>query len=211
LFILVWFLLMLFPLLTLINHFSKYYLTVALPPLAIGTMLVLKIALLDAGRGARFILYAMMTLAAANVIDGIVSVYRRVGLGVLDGIHASSRDGDNHFIRKASMVREAWKPLLAVLPSIPPHSLLVLEGVETGCFADKDGLQVLYGDSTLLLTSEVPEGPDSMGMLDATVAVKDPWIGPTEPTVITFPASRTVHVRYSQGRMELVRSGYRKE
>lgn len=211
LFILVWFLLMLFPSLTLMNHFSRYYLTVALPPLAIGTMLVLKFALLDAGRGARFILYATMALAAANVIDGIVSVYRRVGLGVLDGIHASSRDGDNHFIRKASMVRETWKPLLAVLPTIPAHSLLVLEGIETGGFADKYGLQVWYGDSTLLLTSSVPVGPDSLGMLHATVAVEDPWNRPSESPVIKFPASRTVHVRYTQGGMELVRSGYRRE
>jgi hypothetical protein len=211
LFILIWFLLMLFPSLTLMNHFSRYYLTVALPPLAIGTMLVMKSALLDAGRGAGFILYATMALATSNVIDGIVSVYRRVGLGVLDGIHASSRDGDNHLIRKASMVRETWKPLLAVLPSIPPHSLLVLEGIDTGCFSDKYGLQVLYGDSTLLLTSSVPEGPDSLGMLHATVAAEDPSNRPTEPRVITFPASRTVHVRYTQGRMELVRSGYRTE
>jgi hypothetical protein len=211
LFILVWFLLMLFPLLTLVNHFSRYYLTAAFPPLVIGTMLVLKIALLDARRGARFILYATMALAAANVIDGTVSVYRRVGLGVLDGIHASSRDGDNHFIGKASIVREVWKPLLAVLPSVPPHSLLVLEGVGTGCFADKYGLQVWYGDSTLLLTSSVPEGPDSLGMLHATVAVEDPWNRPSKPPVITFPASRTIHVRYTQGGMELVRSGYRTE
>ena len=208
LFILVWFLLMLFPSLTLMNHFSRYYLTVALAPLAIGTMLVLKIALLDAGRGARFILCATMAFAAADVIDGIESVYRRVGLGVLDGIHASSRDGDNHLIRKASMVREAWKPLLAVLPSIPPHSLLVLEGVVTACFADKRGLQVWYGDSTLLLTSSVPEGPDSLGMLHATVAVEDPWSRPSTPSDLTFPASRTLHVRRTHGGMELVRAGY---
>ena len=207
LFILVWFLLMLFPSLTLIGHFSRYYLTAALPPLAIGTMLVLKIALVDVGGGTRLILYATMALASANVIDGMVSVYRRVGLGVMDGIHASSREGDNHFIRKASLVRETWKPLLAALPSIPPHSLLVLEGVETGCFADKYGLQVWYGDSTLLLTSTVPEGPDSLGMLRATVAEEDPWNRPSEPPVITFPASRTVHVRCKEGAMELVHTG----
>ena len=38
LFVLGWFFLMLFPPLTLENHFSRYYLTAALPPLVIGTM-----------------------------------------------------------------------------------------------------------------------------------------------------------------------------
>ena len=142
-FILSWFFLMLFPPLTLENHFSRYYLTAALPPLIIGTMLVVKLVLLNAGRGARFILIATIAFTVANVIDGGVSVYRRVGLGVQDGIHASARDGDNHFIRKASLVRETWKPLLGVLPAIPHGSLLVLEDVETVCFADKYGVQVL--------------------------------------------------------------------
>jgi hypothetical protein len=109
------------------------------------------------------------------------------------------------------MVREAWKPLLAVLPSVPPHSLLVLEGVETGCFADKYGAQVWYRDSTLLLTNSVPEGPDSLGMLHATVAAENPWNRPETLPVITFPASRTVHVRYTQGGMELVSKGSQTE
>jgi hypothetical protein len=140
------------------------------------------------------------------VIDGGVSVYRRVGLGVKDGVHASGRDGDNHFIRKASLVRETWKPLLRVLPAIPPQSLLILEDVEARCFEDKYGLQVWYADSTLLLTSSVPTGPDSTGMVHATVAVEDPWNKPSAPPVISFPASRTVHVRRTQEGMELVRT-----
>ncbi len=207
LFILGWFFLMLFPPLTLENHFSRYYLTAALPPLVIGTMLVLKIVMRNATRRARFFLVATIVFTAASVTDGAISVYRRVLLGALDGVHASGRDGDNHFIRKASLVRETWKPLLGVLPTVPPRSLLVLENVETGCFADTYGLQVWYADSTLLLTGSVPAGPDSAGMVHATVAVEDPWNSPSTPPVIIFPASRTVYVRRTQDGIELVRTG----
>ncbi len=208
LFILVWFLLMLYPSLTLENHFSKYYLTAALPPLVIGTMLVLKIALLAAGRGGRFILVAMAVFVAANVIDGTMVLYRRVGLGVMDGVHASGKDGDNHLIRKASQVREVWKPLLALIPSLPPHSLLVLENVQTGCFAGKYGFQVLYGDSTLRVTDAVPAGPDSLGMLSWPGAAEGPR---GDAGVMSFPLSHTVHVRRVPGGIELVRNGYRLE
>jgi hypothetical protein len=211
LFIVGWFLLLIFPSLTLKNHFSRYYILAALPPLVIGTMLVLKIILHNTARNAKVILYATIVFVAANVIDGAVLIYRRVELGVLDGIHASGRDGDNHLIRKATMVREAWKPLLAVLPSVPPHSLLVLEDVQTTCFADKYGVQVWYRDSTLLVTSSVPEGPDSLGMLRATLAGPEPSNGPATPPVIPFPLSRTIFVRYTAAGMELVRNGYRSE
>jgi hypothetical protein len=211
LFILIWFLLMLIPSLTLENHFNRYYLAAALPPLVIGTMLVVKVTLLNTGQRGKFILYAMLAFVAANTIDGGVFVYRRAGLGTQDGIHASERDGDNHLIRKASMVREVWKPLLAVLPSVPPHSLLVLEGVETRCFEDKYGPQVWYGDTTLLVTSSVPADPDSLGMLHATTSADDAGNTPGTRTAFSFPASRTIHVRRIQGGMVLVHTGYRLE
>jgi hypothetical protein len=206
LFVLGWFFLMLFPPLTLENHISRYYLTAALPPLVIGTMLLFKILVRNVTRSARILLIAIIVFTAANVIDGGLSVYRRVELGERDGVHTLGRDGDNHLIRKASIVRKTWKPLLAVLPIVPPRSLLVLENVETGCFADKYGVQVWYADSTLLLTDSPPTGPDSTGMVHATVAVEDPWNKPSAPPVISFPVSRTVHVRRTPDGLKLVRT-----
>jgi hypothetical protein len=207
LFVLGWFFLMLFPPLTLENHFCKYYLTAALPPLVIGKMLLFKILVRNVTRSARILLIAIIVFTAANVIDGGLSVYRRVELGERDGVHTLGRDGDNHLIRKASIVRETWKPLLAVLPTVPPRSLLVLENVETGCFADKYGLQVWYADSTLLLTDSPPTGPDSTGMVLATVPVEDPWHKPLSPPVISFPFSRMIHVRRVQEGIEIIRAG----
>ena len=58
----------------------------------------------------------------------------------MDGTHTSGREGDNNLIRKAATVRNTWKPLLELLPTVPPHSLIVMEGVQTGCFADNDGI-----------------------------------------------------------------------
>jgi len=206
LFVLGWFFLMLFPPLTLANHFSRYYLTGALPPLVIGTMLVFKIVMRNATRSALILLIATVVFTAANVIDGGVSVYRRVGLGALDGVHASGRDGDNHLIRKASLVRETWKPLIGALPDVPPRSLIVLENFETRCFAGRYGLQVWYGDSTLLLADSPPTGPDSTGMVEATVTVEDPWNKPSIPPVIRFPYSRTVYVRRTEDGMVVLRN-----
>ncbi|HMK39690.1 MAG TPA: hypothetical protein VK569_10140 [Bacteroidota bacterium] len=205
--ILAWYLLMLCPSLTLVHQINRYYLTEALPPLVIGTILLLKITLLNAGRSARFILYAAMTFAALNVMDGTVSLYRRVGLGALDGIHASGRDGDNHLIRKAATVQGVWTRLMNVLPSLPPHSLLFLEDGETAAFAHQYGLQVWYGDSTLLLTGSLPVGPDSLGMVRAEVVSEGTWNAPEQTTVVSVPASRTVHVRITQERCEVVRDG----
>jgi len=210
-FLLAWVLLMLVPSLALKHQVNRYYLTAVLPPLAVGTMLLFRFALLSAGRSARFIVFATAAFAAVNLIDGTLSLYHRAGLGTLDGVHASGRDGDNHLIRKASTVRDVWKPLLAALPSIPSHSLLILEDVDTGCFADRFGPQVWYGDSTLLLTDSVPGGPDSLGMLHATIGAGEPWKRPAQPAVIAFPASRAVHVRYVRGGVELLSAGKRSE
>jgi len=126
---------------------------------------------------------------------------------VMDGIHASGREGDKNLVRKAATVRNAWKPLLAVLPAVPPHSLVVVEGVETSCFGDNDGIQVWYGDSTLTVTNSVPEGPDSLGMLHAAIAVDDPWTSPAPTVVKLFPASRTIRVRRTADGMVLIRNG----
>jgi hypothetical protein len=205
LFVLTWFALMLLPALMLKNHFNRYYLAMALPPLAIAAMLGVHYAVRAAGGIPRVVLYSCIVFASASLIDGEVSLQRRISLGSNDGIHASERDGDNHLIRKASLVSGVWKPLIAILPSIPPHSLLVLEGVETGCIANSYGLQVIYGDSTLTLTTSSPGEPDSAGMVRATVAREDTLNSHTESVVIAFPASRTVHVRLTDSGMVLVK------
>ena len=206
-FVLAWFFLMLYPPLTLKHQINRYYFIAALPPLAIGTMLLFKVTILNAGKRARLMIYATIAFVAVNVIDGGVSNYRRAALGVMDGIHASGREGDKNLVRKAATVRNAWKPLLAVLPAVPPHSLVVVEGVETSCFGDNDGIQVWYGDSTLTVTNSVPEGPDSLGMLHAAIAVDDPWTSPAPTVVKLFPASRTIRVRRTADGMVLIRNG----
>jgi hypothetical protein len=208
-FVLAWFFLMLYPSLTFKHQINRYYLMTALPPLAIGTMLLFKVTMLNAGKSARLMAYATAIFAAVNVIDGGASMYRRAALGAMDGIHASGREGDNNLIRKASTVRSTWKPLLALLPTVPPHSLIVLEGVETGCFVDNDGIQVWYGDSTLTVTGTLPEGPDSLGMVHAVIAVDDFWASRETTLLRTFPAGHTIQVRNTPDGMVLVRNGYR--
>lgn len=200
----VWFLLMLLPSLFLQNHTNQYYLTLALPPLVIMTMITLKAALVSLGLGNRLKVLVYIVFVGANVFDGALVIQHRISLGILDGVHASNRDGDNHFIRKATWVRNVWKPLLASVPSIPSHSILVLEGVESGSFAEQFGPRVWYQDSTIQVTNQVPVGPDSMGLFQVTLPQEDPWNEPLKLNIVTVPAGQLIHIRYTGGRLERI-------
>ena len=197
-----WFLLSLIPSILLPNHLNRYYLTSGLPPLVILSMMALKGAFVSVKAGARLMLILCVAFAGANVIDGGVMIERRISLGVREGIHASSWDGDNHFIRKASWVRDTWKPLLAALPSIPSHAILVFDGIQSGGFADQFGPRVWYRDSTIQATDKLPEGPDSTGLYTVTLPQKDPWVEPAKRNVVTVPADRLILIHYAEGKME---------
>ncbi|HUI64800.1 MAG TPA: hypothetical protein VL126_08155, partial [Bacteroidota bacterium] len=79
--------------------------------------------------------------------------------------------------------------------TVPTQSLLVIGGLETGCFADKYGIQVWYNDSTLTFTS-APIAVDRAGMVRATIATDDPWNMPEASSVRLFPLSRTTQVYF---------------
>jgi hypothetical protein len=199
-----WGLLLLLPPVALQNQILRYYLVIVLPPCAIGAMVVVKAAFHPFGRGARYLAMASAVLAAANVIDGTLFIQRRISLGAREGIHSSGREGDNHLIRKASVVLAVWKPLLALIPSVPVRSVIIMEGVDTGTFADRFGPQVWYRDSTLRVTGIVPNPPDSNGVYRVALPPDDPWKYPVGPNIVTVPAARVFHVRYDEGAMELV-------
>jgi len=201
-----WGLLLLLPPVALQNHVLRYYLAPVLPPFVIGAMVVVKAAFNPSGRGARYLTLACAVLVAANVLDGALFIQRRISLGAREGIHSSSREGDNHLIRKASVVRAVWKPLLALIPSVPVHSVIIMEGVDTGTFADRFGPQVWYGDSTLRVTGIVPNPPDTNGVYRVTLPPEDPWRDPAGSNIVTVPAARISHVRYEEGAMALVHS-----
>jgi hypothetical protein len=201
-----WGLLLVLPPLALQNQILRYYLVMVLPPCVIGAMVVLKGAFRPFGRGAGYLALATAVLAAANVIDGTVFIERRISLGAREGIHSSRQEGDNHLIRKASVVRAVWKPLLALIPSVPVRSVIIMEGVETGTFADRFGPQVWYRDSTLRVTGIVPDSPDSNGDYRVMLPPEDPWRDPAGSSIVTVPAARLFHVRYVEGVMELVHS-----
>ena len=202
-FALVWFLCMLAPSLMLKTHVVRYYLTGALPPLALGAAIAVSAVARMVSRNARAPGFACALFAAACAADGEHWVIEKTALGLSDGAHASSTDGDDHLVRKATVVSQTMGPLLDALPSVPPHSLIVMEGIETFCFAGRYGVQVWYTDSTLLVTESVPPPPDSMGLTHAMVPGEDPWASPG-PVGMTFPSSRVVHVRRTQEGLVIV-------
>ena len=202
-----WGLLMMVPPVALQHQMLRYYLGIVLPPFAIGTMLVVRALFVPFGKGVRGLAIASTVIATVNVIDGTLFIQHRISLGAQEGIHSSGREGDNHLIRKASVVREVWKPLMALVPSVPQHSVIIMEGVATGTFADRLGPQVWYGDSTLQVTSILPAPPDTNGFYRVTLPPEDPWKDAVGSNVVTVPAARLVHVRDDQGTMVLVNPG----
>ncbi|HTO94249.1 MAG TPA: hypothetical protein VMM80_07735 [Bacteroidota bacterium] len=203
-FALIWFICMLAPPLTLKTHIVRYYLTGALPPLALGAALVLRAAARTASRSTGVTAIACVLFVAACAADGFFMVRGKTALGLADGVHASSDDGDDHLVRKATVVEQTMKPLLTALPTLPAHTLVVMEGIETFCFAGRYGLQVWYRDSTLLLSGVAPGPPDSAGLTHATLPPPDPWVSP-EPVEITLPSAHVVRVRRDGDRLEIVR------
>jgi hypothetical protein len=134
---------------------NAYYLLGALPPLSIAITMIAQILLLRLG-GRVLLPAAMLVLALANAVDGSFFVLRKVGLGRGEGRHASSWDGNNHLIRKAELVRLVWKPLLALAPSVPPHTVFIFPDIDSQTFQDAAGVQTWYGDSTLRVASVDP-------------------------------------------------------
>lgn len=201
--IVVWFLMMLIPPLTLKAHIVRYYLVAALPPLAIGVMLALASLARVTFRSPRVPAVLCALFVAACLGDALVMTETKMSLARADGVHSTSHDGDNHLVRKATVVKETRASLQALLPGPPPHTVIWMEGVETGCFEGRYGLQAWYRDSTLLLAKTVSEAADSGGLVNAVLTKEDP--GQTLPAVVAVPARSVVHVREEDGTMILVR------
>jgi hypothetical protein len=109
-------------------------------------------------------------------------------------------------MQKSSVVRAVWKPLLEILPSVPPHSVLLIPGVDTGCFEDRFGPEVWYRDSTLLVSNVVPDSVTSDGTLRIALPPEDHWKVPPDTTVITVPADRVFHIWFEERGLELLHS-----
>ena len=198
LFLSLWFLVMILPPVTLHTQVFRYYLVTALPPLAILVLVLLRVFFDSFVRTVRYLPAAFVALVAANVIDAAAFVQQRISLGVNEGRQTSTREGYNHLMQKSSLVRSVWKPLLEVLPSVPPHSVIRIPGVDTGCFEDRFGPEVWYRDSTLLVTNMDAESPAGDGTLRVTL--------PVDTNVVMVPASRVFHIWWEERGLELVRS-----
>jgi hypothetical protein len=209
-FLAVWFLIMVLPPVSLHTQVFRYYLAAALPPLAIMALVLLRVFFESFGRIARYLPAAYVLFVAANVIDATAFVQQRISLGVNEGRQTSTREGYNHLMQKSSVVRAVWKPLLEVLPSVPPHSVILIPGVDTGCFEDRFGPEVWYGDSTLRVTSMEPESPALEGTLRITLPPEDHWKVPIDTNVVVVPASRVFHIWFEERGLELLRSDGRK-
>jgi hypothetical protein len=119
-------------------------------------MLLVRAVVRQLRGGRRAFTVSAMLVVLANGFDGGYFVHHGVTLGMREGIHAMRRRGLNHMIRKASFVRAVWKPLLALAPTLPPHSVLVFDGVETEYFRNECGPQVWYRDSTITARDYLP-------------------------------------------------------
>ncbi len=205
-FLMLWFLIMILPPVSLHSQVFRYYLTAALPPLAIMGMVLLRASVESFSRIARFLPAVFFTFIAANVIDGAAFIQQRISLGVHEGVHVPTREGYNHLMQKSSLVRAVWKPLLEILPSVPPHSVLLIPGVDTGCFEDRFGPEVWYRDSTLLVSNVVPDSAASGGTLRIALPPEDHWKVPPDTPVITVPADRVFHIWFEERGLELLHS-----
>ena len=207
LFLAAWFLFMILPPVSLHRQVFRYYLVAALPPLAIMAMLLLRALCGSFRKFAMFLPAVYVTFVAADVIDATAFVHQRISLGMHEGVRPPLREGYNNLMQKSYVVRAVWKPLLEILPTVPLHSVLLLPGVDTGCFEDRYGPQVWYRDSTLQVTNVDPGSPASDGNLRITLPPEDHWKVPIDTNVVIVPTSRVFHVWLEERGLELLRPG----
>lgn len=203
-FITSWLLLTLIPPFALINHPNKYYLGIALPALAIAMVTVLT-GIGRAFSGSNRLLISLTAIfVALNVADGATLVWRKAHLGIKEGIHASSLEGDNHLIRKASLVRLVQDQLFLYYPVLPRGAALVLENVDIIVLAGEMGPQVWYGDSTLQVSNATPTISVDGGSAQIFLPPKDYW-NPAEPMrIVTRPLDEIFCVQRVGDSLEVV-------
>ena len=201
--LLLWCLVALFPAIALAHHPNKYYLMAALPPIVIGSLLFLK-AVFRRLNGLKILRAVLPLLVAATIVDGAFLLHRKISLGIHEGSHMTGWDGDNHLVRKASVVRGVWNSLATLLPSPPEGAVLVLEGVETEAFGGSNGPQVWYRDSTLMVASAPPGPPDQAGNVRVGLPPADSWKEAETRIWVQIPADRLFCFRWNEGELKRV-------
>ncbi|HTO94250.1 MAG TPA: hypothetical protein VMM80_07740 [Bacteroidota bacterium] len=202
-FLATWYCLAILPPVSLHTQVFRYYLGAALAPMAIAAMMFLRGLSDSLPATARRFGVVCLLFAGMNIVDGALFVQERISQGTGDGEPAPTREGYNHLMRKASLVRAVWKPLLDVLPAVPPHAVIVIPGFDTGCFEDRFGPEVWYGDSTLRVTGAAPLGSTSPDTLRIELPPENHWKVPPDTTVVGVPANRVFTVWYLDRTMEI--------
>jgi hypothetical protein len=172
----------------------KYYLLSALPPLAIGIPAVLRMLLPRSGERTVFPVLAIV-LVAANTIDGSMHIQRKIRLGQREGMHASSRAGENNLMRRAGVVGLVWKPLMTLAPTVPPHTVFLLPGIDSWTFQNSSGVQTWYRDSTLRVAAPVPGSPVRDGKISLRLFPNDNMIAERDIAVESVDTGRVLVFR----------------
>jgi hypothetical protein len=204
LFVIAWLILTLTPPVALIHHPNKYYLADVVAPLALLFLGGLTAMIRSYARNRRVEILVLVLLLGINLIDSGLLVWKKAGLGLHEGIHASSLDGDNHLIRKASLVRLVWASVMQYYPSLPKGAAVAMENVDIGTFNGAAGPQLWYRDSTLLV-SEVPPALVSNGDSATLVLAPTNYWNPSQiPRIATVLTDRVFCIRRVGDSVEVV-------
>jgi hypothetical protein len=199
-----WMLLTLVPPISLINHLIKYYLGIALPSLTLATMAVLTGTVRAFSGSNRLLISLIAIFVALNAADGAAHVWRKAHLGLKEGIHSSSLEGDNHLIRKASLVKLVQDQLLRYYPVLPRGAALVLENVDIVVLGDDAAPQVWYGDSTLQVSGASPVISANGDSATLLLPPKNHWDPAGPMRVVSRPLDEIFCVRRVEDSLEVV-------
>jgi hypothetical protein len=180
------------PVVFLPQQLYKYYLTYSWMPMA-AMMLLLTVEYGAALLLKRHVVrYVFIAFSCANVLGSAVYVLEKDGQGYLEGKISHSRGGENHLIRKGSIVRIVMEEVKALHPEFPSGSVLVFMGLDIRVFGGYCGPQVWYHDSTITVNEagDILRTPEGILILQRGGAEKE-FIG-SNLTVLRF-SSGSLH------------------
>lgn len=177
------------PVLFLPNQLYKYYLTYSLMPLAILVVLLI----VGAGKSFRWmqrlISICIGVVCLASVAGSMVYVLEKDSMGYQEGKTSHSRGGENHLVRKGSIVLSVQKTLASLRPKPASGSVFVFTGLDTRVFGDHAGPQIWFGDTTLRVCES-----DGAGIVDGGMVVRDRGHG-----AFVLPIDRLNLFAFSEG------------
>jgi hypothetical protein len=146
LFLFVWLLVGLLPVLFLPNHRYRYYSTYSLPAFAGSFLLLLRYILLSIGAKRKIIEAILVSISSFAVIGSIFlgnQIYR-------EGLNQKTLcDGTNQLIMRAAYVDIVHKGLNQYLPGDPSNSFIVIGNADLWSFNKDSGPQFWYNNSTI--------------------------------------------------------------